>query len=58
MDSAPFDKSLENISQTLASIDSKMDQDSEQLKKLDQLNQLAEIKEQLDRDRKYRNYED
>ena len=49
MDSAPFDKSLENISQTLASIDSKMDQDSEQLKKLDQLDQLAEIKEQLDR---------
>ena len=32
MDSAPFDKSLENISQTLASIDSKMDLDSEQLK--------------------------
>ena len=34
MDSAPFDKSLENISQTLASIDSKMDLDSEQLKSL------------------------
>ena len=49
MDSAPFDKSLENISQTLASIDSKMDLDSEQLKKLDQLDQLTEIKEQLDR---------
>ena len=44
MDSAPFDKSLENISQTLASIDSKMDLDSEQLKKLDQLDQLTEIR--------------
>ena len=33
MDSAPFDKSLENISQTLASIDNKMDLENQQLQK-------------------------
>ena len=49
MDSAPFDKSLENISQTLASIDNKMDLENQQLQKLDQLDQLTVIKDQLDR---------
>ena len=49
MDPAPFDKTLENISQTLSSIDNKMDLESVQLQKLDQLDQLTEIKDQLNR---------
>ena len=46
MDSAPFDQTLEVMSQTLASIDAKMDVENLQLQKLDQ---LSEIKEQLSR---------
>jgi len=46
MNSAPFDKTLENMSQTLASIDSKMDIENLQLQKLDQ---LSDIKDQLNR---------
>ena len=46
MDSAPFDQTLEIMSQTLASIDAKMDLENSQLKKLDK---LSEIKEQLNR---------
>ena len=46
MDPAPFDKTLEAMSQTLASIDNKMDLENLQLQKLDQ---LFEIKDQLDR---------
>tara|TARA_B110000971_G_scaffold221988_1_gene272280 strand:- start:9726 stop:10808 length:1083 start_codon:yes stop_codon:yes gene_type:complete len=46
MNSAPFDKTLEAMSQTLSSIDNKMDIENLQLQKLDQ---LSEIKEQLDR---------
>jgi hypothetical protein len=49
MDPAPFDKTLKNISQTLSSIDNKMDLESLQLQKLDQLDQLTEIKDQLNR---------
>ena len=46
MNSAPFDKTLEVMSQTLASIDAKMDVENLQLQKLDQ---LSEIKDQLNR---------
>ena len=46
MDSAPFDQTLEIMSQTLASIDAKMDVENLQLQKLDQ---LTEIKDQLNR---------
>ena len=46
MNSAPFDETLQVMSQTLASIDNKIDIESEQLKQLDQ---LSEIKEQLNR---------
>jgi len=46
MDSAPFDQTLEIMSQTLASIDAKMDVENSQLQKLDQ---LSEIKDQLNR---------
>ena len=46
MDSAPFDQTIEIMSQTLASIDAKMDVENLQLQKLDQ---LSEIKEQLSR---------
>ena len=46
MNSAPFDKTLEVMSQTLASIDAKMDIENSQLQKLDQ---LSEIKDQLNR---------
>ena len=46
MDSAPFDQTIEIMSQTLASIDAKMDVENSQLQKLDQ---LSEIKEQLSR---------
>ena len=46
MDSAPFDQTLEIMSQTLASIDAKMDVENQQLQKLDQ---LTEIKDQLNR---------
>ena len=46
MNSAPFDQTLEVISQTIASIDAKMDIENLQLQKLDQ---LSEIKDQLNR---------
>ena len=46
MNSAPFDQTIEIMSQTLASIDAKMDVENSQLQKLDQ---LSEIKEQLSR---------
>ena len=46
MDSAPFDQTIEIMSQTLASIDAKMDVENLQLEKLDQ---LTEIKDQLNR---------
>jgi hypothetical protein len=46
MDPAPFDRTLEIMSQTLASIDNKMDIENSQLQKLDQ---LSEIKDQLNR---------
>ena len=46
MNSAPFEQTLEIMTQTLASIDAKMDIESPQLKKLDQ---LSEIKDQLNR---------
>jgi len=46
MNSAPFDQTLEVISQTIASIDAKMDIENSQLQKLDQ---LSEIKDQLNR---------
>ena len=46
MNSAPFEQTLEIMTQTLASIDAKMDVESPQLKKLDQ---LSEIKDQLNR---------
>ena len=46
MNPAPFDKTLEAMSQTLSSIDNKMDLENLQLQKLDQ---LSEIKEQLNR---------
>ena len=46
MNSAPFDQTLEIMSQTLASIDAKMDIENPQLQKLDQ---LSEIKDQLNR---------
>ena len=46
MNSAPFDQTLEIMSQTLASIDNKMDIENSQLQKLDQ---LSEIKDQLNR---------
>ena len=46
MNSAPFDETLGIMSQTLASIDAKMDIENSQLQKLDQ---LSEIKEQLNR---------
>ena len=46
MNSAPFDETLGIMSQTLASIDAKMDIENLQLQKLDQ---LSEIKEQLNR---------
>ena len=46
MNSAPFDQTLEIMSQTLASIDAKMDDENLQLQKLDQ---LSEIKDQLNR---------
>jgi len=46
MDSAPFDQTLEIMSQTLASIDVKMGVENSQLQKLDQ---LSEIKDQLNR---------
>ena len=46
MDLAPFDQTLEIMSQTLASIDAKMDVENSQLQKLDQ---LSEIKDQLNR---------
>jgi len=45
-DSVPFDQTLEIMSQTLASIDAKMDVENSQLEKLDQ---LSGIKEQLNR---------
>ena len=46
MNSAPFDQALEVMSQTLASIDGKMDVENLQLQQLDQ---LSEIKDQLNR---------
>ena len=46
MNSAPFDQTLEIMSQTLASIDNKMDIENSQLQKLDQ---LSDIKDQLNR---------
>jgi hypothetical protein len=46
MDTAQFDLTLERMSQTLASIDDKMDVENLQLQKLDQ---LSGIKEQLNR---------
>jgi len=46
MDSAPFDQMLKIMSETLASIDAKMDAENSQLQKLDQ---LSEIKDQLNR---------
>ena len=46
MDTPQFDQTLESMSQTLASIDDKMDVENSQLQKLDQ---LSEIKEQLNR---------
>ena len=46
MDSTSFDKTLEIMTQTLASIDTKMDVENLQLQKLDQ---LSEIKDQLNR---------
>jgi len=46
MNSAPFEETLETMSNTLSSIDNKMDLESLQLQKLDQ---LSEIKEQLNR---------
>ena len=46
MNPAPFDNTLEVMSQTLASIDAKMDVENLQLQKLDQ---LSEIKDQLNR---------
>ena len=46
MDTPQFDQTLESMSQTLASIDVKMDVENSQLQKLDQ---LSEIKEQLNR---------
>ena len=46
IDTAQFDSALESMSQTLANIDDKMDVENLQLQKLDQ---LSEIKEQLNR---------
>jgi len=46
MDSTSFDKTLEIMTQTLASMDTKMDVENLQLQKL---NQLSEIKDQLNR---------
>ena len=46
IDSAPFDQTLEIITQALVSIDSKIDVENLQLQKLDQ---LSEIKNQLNR---------
>ena len=46
IDTAQFDLALESMSQTLANIDDKMDVENLQLQKLDQ---LSEIKEQLNR---------
>ena len=46
MNSDPFDKTLEIMSQTLASIDNKIEVENSQLQKLDQ---LSEIKGQLNR---------
>ena len=46
INSNPFDKTLEIMSQTLVSIDAKMDVENSQLQKLDQ---LSKIKNQLNR---------